>query len=179
MVLALQQGPRTHRARTPEHTTHSDMSDTNASNPIRLPIPRLAASSVLACLLIAFAGALIASTQSLPMSSAFWTLAPALMSVFATLLVLNLLPPRPIEQWAIPVLGGTIFRAGFALAFALVIFFLFSPDRFAFFLTLVTALVAVLIIDVFTIVAMIQSAQANQSNSAADTHVQGATPEGA
>lgn len=186
MVLAPQQAHKPALHPHPHRTLQSTMSESHTHNTTRLPIPRLAASSVLACVLIAFAGALIASTQSLPMSDAFWTLPPALMSVLATLLVLNLLPPRPIDQWAVPVLGATLFRAGFALAFALVIFFIFSPDRFAFFLTLVTALVAVLIIDVFTIVAMIQSAQsaqsaqtANQSNDARDTHVPSATPEGA
>lgn len=157
------------------------MNDSQSHNTTRLPIPRLAASSVLACLLIAFAGAIIASTQDKPMSSAFWTLAPLLMSVFATLLGLNLLPARPIEQWSIPVLFGTIVRAGFALVFGIILYLVFQPDRFAFFLTLVTALVAVLIIDVFTIVALIRDqsqSQANQSNDARDTHVPSATPEG-
>lgn len=127
------------------------MTDADQSNATRLPILKMAGLGVSASVLIALVGGVIGG--SLP--DALWTLAPMLVSIPATLLMLNALGARPAPAWAAPVLAGTVLRAAVALGIGTALFLGAGLDRYIFFLTLVSALVAVLAIDVALTVAMI------------------------
>lgn len=135
------------------------MTETSATNPIRLPVLKMGVLSMVTVLVITAAGGALGSMQGRPTNDALWVLAPVIPSVLVTLLVLNALPSRNAAAWSIPVLGGTMLRALIALGLAVAVYLGAGPDKFVFFLTLASSLVGVLIVDVIVSVGLIKASE--------------------
>jgi len=133
------------------------MSDPTEHTTTRLPALRMAGLGALASVSVAVLGGVIGAVMGGSARDAVLALAPMLVAIPLTTLMLHALGPRPAPAWAAPVLGGTVVRALSAFTLGIAVYMIAGPDRYVFFLTLVSALVAVLVIDVALTVSMINA----------------------
>jgi len=126
-------------------------------DPVRLPILKMAAMSVVACVVIGFAGGWIATTKGLAMSDGAWSIGAVLPGIILTLMTLNMLPARSAGLWAVPVLAGTMIRAGLVIVIGFGIFLTFGPSKNIFLMTLLMSVLAVLVIDVMTVLSLVKT----------------------
>ncbi len=131
------------------------MSNESSSSLVKLPITKLGAAVVLACLLCAFAGGAIGTTQGGSMRDGLLTLIAMIPSVGLSLLVLGALPARLAGAWAVPVLGVSMVRSMMALAIGIAIHFTMEPSKFVFFLSLLAALLIVMVIEVASVLSLV------------------------
>ncbi len=134
--------------------------------PVRLPILKLAAMSVVACVAIGFGGGWIATTKGLMMSDGLWSIGAVGPGILVTLMVLNALPARSAGLWAVPVLAGTMIRAGIVIVIGFGIFLSFDPSKNIFLMTLLMSVLAVLVIDVMMVLSLIKSVEEHSVESA-------------
>ena len=142
--------------------------------PVRLPILKMAAMSVVACVLIGLAGGWAATTKGLAMTDGVWAIGALLPGIILTLMTLNMLPARSAGLWAVPVLAGTMIRAGLVIMIGFGIFLTFGPSKNIFFMTLLMSILAVLVIDVMSLLSLIKSVEENSVDAASELHA----PEG-
>ena len=121
------------------------MNDTNAQSnlqPVRLPILKLAAMSVVACVVIGFVGGWVATTKGLAMSDGLWSIGALLPGILVTLMMLNALPSRSAGLWAVPVLAGTMVRVGIVIVVGFGVFLSFGPSKNIFLMTLLMSVLS-------------------------------------
>mgnify|MGYP003666188000 FL=1 len=141
----------------------------------RLPILKMAGLSVLACVMIGIGGGAIAGMRGGQMTDGLLTTAVMFPGVLMTLMALNMLPARPAGMWGVPVLGGTMLRAGIVAVIGLAAYIALEPTKELFVLTLLASLLAVLAIDVLTVLALVKSVEVVNS---ADAPTMSVVPEG-
>lgn len=141
--------------------------------PVRLPILKMAGLSVLACVMIGIGGGSVANIRGEVMTDGLWTIAAMLPAVLLTLMGLNLLPSRAAGMWAVPVLAGTMIRAGMVAVLGFVVFLIVEPTKNVFLLTLLMSLLTVLVIDVMSVLSLIKSVE----ESSMERHAPVPTPE--
>lgn len=132
----------------------------------RLPILKMAGLSVLACVMVGIGGGAIATTRDGSMTDGLLTIAVMFPGVIVTLLGLNILPSRQAGMWGVPVLGGTMFRAGIVAVIGFGAYLALEPAKELFVLTLLVSLLAVLVIDVLTVLALVKSVEVVNSEGA-------------
>tara|TARA_R110002073_G_scaffold147687_3_gene300754 strand:- start:78145 stop:78615 length:471 start_codon:yes stop_codon:yes gene_type:complete len=141
----------------------------------RLPILKMAGLNVLACVMIGIGGGAIAGMRGGQMTDGLLTTAVMFPGVLMTLMALNMLPARPAGMWGVPVLGGTMLRAGIVAVIGLAAYIALEPTKELFVLTLLASLLAVLAIDVLTVLALVKSVEVVNS---ADAPTMSVVPEG-
>ncbi len=135
---------------------------------VKLPIARLGSSAILVCVLCAFVGGLIGTTQSGgSMRDGMLTLIATVPSVGLALLVLGALPPRIPGMWGVIVIGVSMARSLMALAIGLAVYLTMDPSKFVFFLSLLVALMIVLVIEVATVMFLVHEHTPEQSSGLA------------
>lgn len=153
----------------------ADSSPQPTLEPTRLPILKMAGLSVLACVMIGIGGGAIAGMRGGQMTDGLLTIAVMFPGVIVTLMGLNMLPARPAGMWGVPVLGGTMLRAGIVAVIGLAAYLALEPTKELFVLTLLASLLAVLAIDVLTVLALVKSVEVVNS---ADAPTMSVVPEG-
>ncbi|MFK7759879.1 MAG: hypothetical protein AB8C13_08030 [Phycisphaerales bacterium] len=127
--------------------------------PVRLPILKMAGLSVLASTMIGIAGGALASNRGGVMTDGLLTIAVMLPGILVTLMALNFLPARPAGTWGIPVLAGTMFRAGMVLVIGFGAYLVVEPVKEVFVMTLLCSVLVVLTIDVLSVLSLVRSAE--------------------
>lgn len=135
-----------------------------ALEPARLPILKMAGLSVLACGMIGIAGGSISSMRGGELTDGLVAIAVMFPCVIMTLMGLNILPARPAGMWGVPVLAGTMFRAGMVAFIGLGAYLVLEPTKEPFVLTLLVSLLAVLAVDVLSLMSLIRT-QSIESHS--------------
>lgn len=125
----------------------------------RLPILKMAGLSVLACVMVGVGGGAVSTLRDGSMTDGLLTIAVMFPGVIVTLMGLNILPSRPAGMWGVPVLGGTMFRAGIVAVIGFGAYLALEPTKELFVLTLLVSLLAVLAIDVLTVLALVKSVE--------------------
>ncbi len=123
----------------------------HTENELRLPTMRIALISLAACAAVAVIGGLLGGS----MNDGLLTLMATVPGVLIPIAMLSLMPARAAGAWGVPVLGGTVIRALVVLTIGLAVFVLLGPARYAFFLTLLAALMIALIVDVASLLMLI------------------------
>ncbi|MBL4590633.1 MAG: hypothetical protein JKY96_01605 [Phycisphaerales bacterium] len=131
------------------------MSTESSHTLVKLPIAKLGASVILACVLCAFAGGAIGTTQGGSMRDGMLTLIAMIPSVGLSPLVLGALPARLAGAWSVPVLGVSMARSLMALSIGLAIYLTMDPSKFVFFLSLLAALLIVMVIEVASVMFLV------------------------
>jgi len=124
-------------------------------NAVRLPLIRIGSVDVLGCVLIAVVGGILSQQRGGQMVDGLWTLLATIPGVLIVMGILRLIPPRPSSEWGIPVLAGTLIRAMGTLTIGIAIYIMMGPTRIPFFFTLLGALMATLVIDVSSVLSLI------------------------
>ncbi len=153
----------------------ADSSPQPTLEPTRLPILKMAGLSVLACVMIGIGGGAIAGMRGGQMTDGLLTTAVMFPGVLMTLMALNMLQARPAGMWGVPVLGGTMLRAGIGAVIGLAAYIALEPTKELFVLTLLASLLVVLAIDVLTVLALVKSVEVVNS---ADASTMSVVPEG-
>ncbi len=138
------------------------MTDTESNpslEPTRLPILKMAGLSVLAAGMIGIGSGSIASMRGHEMTDGWLTIAVMLPGILVTLMALNILPARPAGMWGVPVLVGTMFRAGIVAVLGFGAYLVVEPMKELFVLTLLVSLLVVLAIDVLTVLALVKTVE--------------------
>ncbi|MBO6513713.1 MAG: hypothetical protein JJ974_07100 [Phycisphaerales bacterium] len=153
----------------------SEQSSQPTLEPTRLPILKMAGLSVLACVMIGIAGGAISSMREGSMIDGLLTIAAMFPGVLITLMVLNILPARPAGMWGVPVLAGTMFRAGVVAVIGFGVYLALEPTKELYVLTLLVSLLAVLAIDVLMVLVLVKSVEIVNSE---DAPMMSVAPEG-
>lgn len=124
---------------------------------------------MVACVVIGIVGGWVATTMGLAMSDGLWSIGAVLPGILVTLMMLNALPARSAGLWAVPVLGGTMVRAGVVIVIGIGIFLSFDPSKNVFLMTLLMSVLAVLVIDVMMVLSLIRSVEENSEEPASGT----------
>jgi len=149
-----------------------------ALEPTRLPILKMAGLSVLVAVMIGIGGGSIATLRGGAMTDGLLTIAVMLPGILVTLMALNVLPARPAGMWGVPVLGGTMFRAGIVAVIGFGAYLAFEPMKELFVLTLLVSLLAVLAIDVLTVVALSRTVESVEIVNTEGSSKMSMVPEG-
>lgn len=144
------------------------MSTHSTPNEVKLPIAKLAPAALLVCVLGAFAGGSIATTQDSTMRDGMLTLIASVPSITLGLLVLGFLPPRMPGLWGIVVLGVSMARSLMALALGVAVYLTMDPSKFVFFLSLLAVLLIVLVIEVASVMFLVHEHTPDHSGVAAE-----------
>lgn len=152
----------------------TDQPNQTIQDAVRLPILKMAGLSVLACVMIGIGGGAIGIIQGGDMNAGLLTIPATLAGVLATLLMLNGLPARPAGTWGVPVLAGTIIRAGIIGAVGFGLYLMSEPVKEIYVLTLLASVLVVLALDVVTVMSLIK----NHTNATVEPSHQQLAPEG-
>ncbi|MCA9302706.1 MAG: hypothetical protein KC996_01140 [Phycisphaerales bacterium] len=144
------------------------MNTQSTANEVRLPIAKLASAALLVCVLGAFAGGSIATTQGGTMRDGMLTLVATIPSVALGLMVLGFLPARIPGMWGVVVLGVSMARSLMALAIGVAVFLTMDPSKFVFFLSLLAVLLIVLVIEVASVMFLVHEHTPAQTGVAAE-----------
>lgn len=125
-------------------------------NAVKLPLIQNGLIGLACCVVIAIVGGLIAQQRSGAMSDGVWTLIATIPGVVIPIGILLGMPAKMPGEWGAPVLMGTMIRAMVVLTIGIAFYMIASPDRVVFFLTLLTALMTTLLIDVVSVLSLIQ-----------------------
>lgn len=137
-----------------------------ALEPTRLPILKMAGLSVLACTMIGIGGGSIASMRGGEMTDGLVAIAVMFPCVIMTLMGLNILPSRPAGMWGVPVLAGTMFRAGMVAFIGFGVYLTLEPTKEPFVLTLLVSLLVTLAVDVLSLMSLIRSTETHSEGQA-------------
>ncbi len=124
--------------------------------PVRLPILKMAGLSVLACVMIGVGGGSIGIMRESDMSSGLLTIPATLAGVLMTLMALNVLPPRPAGMWGVPVIAGTMIRAGIVATIGFGLYLMVEPVKEIYVLTMLASVLVVLMLDVVTVLSLVK-----------------------
>ncbi len=125
-------------------------------NEVKLPLVRTGSIALVICVIIAILGGLIAQQRGGEMNDGLWSLAATIPGVLIPMGILLAMPAKNAPEWSVPVLAGTMIRALTVLTIGMAIYMIASPDRVVFFLTMLSALMITLIIDVASVLSLIQ-----------------------
>lgn len=124
---------------------------------VELPLIRTGSIAVVVCVTIALLGGIISEQRGGVMSDGIWTLAATIPGVLIPMSILLMMPAKDdAPSWSVPVLAGTMIRALIVLSIGLVIYMTIEPARIVFFLTMLMALMATLVVDVAGVLSLIQ-----------------------
>lgn len=123
---------------------------------VRLPAMLIGAVSLVACVLIAFAGGFFSVQRGGQLSDGVNTLIAIIPAVLIPIMILEVQGHKPAPMWAVPVLAMTVLRALIAFALGIGVFALIGPDKAVFFMTLLASLLVTLGIDVVSVLSLIQ-----------------------
>lgn len=132
------------------------MSNQTTPNEVKLPLIRSGLMALVVCVVVAFAGGMISQQRDGVMTDGIWSLLATIPGVLIPIGILLMMPPKQAYEWSVPVLAGTMVRALTVLTIGLVIYKTIEPARVVFFLTMLTALMMTLIIDVASVLSLIQ-----------------------
>lgn len=144
------------------------MNTQNTPNEVKLPIAKLASAALLVCVLGAFIGGSVATTQNGTMKDGMLTLFATIPSIALGLLVLGFLPARMPGMWGVVVLGVSMARSLMALAIGLAVYLTMEPSKFVFFLSLLAVLLIVLVIEVASVMFLVHEHTPEHSGVAAE-----------
>jgi len=123
---------------------------------VKLPLVRTGSIALVVCVVIAFVGGMIAQQRGGVMTDGLWSMLATIPGVLIPMGILLMMPAKTAPEWSVPVLAGTMIRALAVLTIGMAIYIVASPDRIVFFLTMLTALMITLIIDVASVLSLIQ-----------------------
>lgn len=126
------------------------------ANEVKLPLIRTGSIALVCCVVVALAGGLISQQRGDQLTDGLWTLLATIPGVLIPLGILMQMPAKQAGQWGVPVLAGTVIRAMTVMTIGIAIYMLIDPARVVFFLTLLTALMITLLIDVASVLSLIQ-----------------------
>ncbi len=132
------------------------MTNQTTPNEVKLPLIRTGLIALVICVVIAFAGGMIAQQRGGVMSDGLWSMLATIPGVLIPMGILLMMPAKNAPEWSVPVLAGTMIRALTVLTIGVAIYMIASPDRVVFFLTMLTALMITLTIDVASVLSLIQ-----------------------
>ena len=132
------------------------MSIQTMPNEVKLPLVRTGSIALVVCVLIALIGGMIAQQRGGVMNDGLWSMAATIPGVLIPMGILLAMPAKNAPEWSVPVLAGTMIRALTVLTIGMAIYMIASPDRVVFFLTMLSALMVTLIIDVASVLSLIQ-----------------------
>ena len=138
------------------HETSPTHANTTHASEVKLPLIQTGLIAVVVCLLIAVAGGFIAQQRGGVMADGLWSLVATIPGVLIPMGILLAMPPKEAPLWSVPVLAGTMIRALTVLTIGMAIYMIVEPARVVFFLTMLTALMVTLIIDVASVMSLIQ-----------------------
>ena len=137
---------------TPQATPKSTSNDA-----VKLPLIQTGLMAMVVCVIVAFVGGLIAQQRGGEMADGLWSM---LATIPGVLIPMGILDGRCLRRappsGAFLCLRGTMIRALTVLTIGMAIYMIASPDRVVFFLTMLTALMITLIIDVASVLSLIQ-----------------------
>lgn len=129
----------------------------NSMSPlVRLPLIQTGLIALVVCVVCAIVGGLISQSRGGAMSDGVWTLIATIPGVLIPMGILMMMPPKEPGAWSVPVLGGTMVRALTVLTIGMAVYMLIGPAKVVFFLTLLVALMITLVIDVTSVLSLIQ-----------------------
>ena len=144
------------RGRSPESDERSDPVH-DAAAPTRPPLLRLALAQVGVCAAGVGVAGWLAVQRGGDFDLGLLTLGATLPGVAAALLLLASRPAQPAGAWAVPVLAGSMVRALLTLAIAVGMTQAAPLDKPVFLLTVLGVLLACLVIEVGTVLNLINS----------------------
>lgn len=125
-------------------------------NAVKLPLIQTGLIGLVCCVVIAVAGGLISGQRDGVMADGLWTLLATIPGVVIPIGILLRMPAKMPGEWGVPVLMGTMIRAMVILTIGIAMYMIIEPSRIVFFLTLLTALMTTLLIDVVSVLSLIQ-----------------------
>jgi hypothetical protein len=130
----------------------------NETMPIAVKLPLIQNGSIglACCAAIAIVGGLISQQRGGMMSDGLWTLLATVPGVVIPIGILLGMPAKMPGEWGVPVLMGTMIRAMVVLTIGIALFMVIDPARVVFFLTLLSALMVALLVDVVSVLSLIQ-----------------------
>jgi len=126
------------------------------ANEVKLPLIRTGSIGVACCVAIALIGGLISQQRGDVFADGLWTLMATIPGVLIPMGILLQMPAKQPGEWGVPVLMGTVIRAMIVMTIGIAIYMTADPARVVFFLTLLTALMATLLVDVVSVLSLIQ-----------------------
>ncbi len=132
------------------------MSTHTTANTVKMPLIQIGSMGLLVCIVIAFSAGMISSNRGDLFSDGLWTLLATVPGVLIPTAILLFMPPKEPGAWSVPVLAGTMIRAMVVLTIGLAIYMLIAPAKVLFFMALLCALMITLIIDVSSVLILIQ-----------------------
>lgn len=108
------------------------------------------------CVLAALVGGYLSLGRGGSMSDGYWTLLATVPGVLIPTMIIAMMPPKPAPMWSVPMLAGTLIRALIVFTIGLAIYVLAGPSKVIFFLTMLSALMITLILDVASVLSLIQ-----------------------
>ena len=111
---------------------------------------------MIACVVVAAIGTLLAVQMGAQANDGLLTLFATLPGVLVPMFILRAMPDKQPGQWGVVVIIGSVIRALITLTIGLAIYMVLSPSKMVFFLTILAALMITLIIDVVSVLTLIQ-----------------------
>ncbi len=121
-----------------------------------MPLIQNGSIALVCCVIIAVAGGFVSAQRGGVLNDGLWTLLATIPGVLIPMGILLAMPPKEAPLWSVPVLAGTMIRALTVLTIGLSVYMLIGPAKIVFFLTLLIALMVALIIDVASVLSLIQ-----------------------
>jgi len=112
--------------------------------------------ALVSCVVIALIGGLVSQQFSGRFGDGMWTLLATIPGVLIPLGILYAIPAKKPVEWGFPVLAGTLIRAMMVLMIGIPIYLLIGPAKVAFFMTLLAVLLITLVVDVASVMSLIQ-----------------------
>ncbi|MBL4698773.1 MAG: hypothetical protein JKX70_08055 [Phycisphaerales bacterium] len=132
------------------------MTNQALDNEVKLPLIRTGLMAMVVCVIVAFVGGIIAQQRGGVMADGLWSMLATIPGVLIPMGILMVIPAKNAPDWSVPVLAGTMIRALTVLTIGIAIYMIAGPERVIFFLTMLTALMVTLIIDVASVLSLIQ-----------------------
>jgi hypothetical protein len=125
-------------------------------NDVKLPAVRIGMLGFVGCVLAAAIGGMLSTQRDGSLNDGLWTLVATIPGVLIPMFILMIMPAKQPGQWGVPVVAGTMIRALVTLTIGLAIYMLIGPAKVVFFLTMLAALMITLVIDVASVLTLIQ-----------------------
>ncbi len=123
---------------------------------VKLPLIQTGLIALVVCVIVAFVGGLISQQRGGEFTDGLWSLLAMIPGILIPMGILLMMPAKIAPEWSVPVLAGTMIRALTVLTIGIAIYMIAGPERVVFFLTMLTALMVTLIIDVASVLSLIQ-----------------------
>jgi len=125
-------------------------------NDVKFPAVRIGLIGLVSCAFVAALGSMLSTQRGGLMSDGLWTMVATIPGVLIPMFILMAMPAKQPGQWGVPVVAGTMIRALVTLTIGLAIYMLIGPAKVVFFLTMLAALMITLLIDVASVLTLIQ-----------------------